>query len=84
MEAVADVICAYKAIEAFRGQRTTGSCVFEATEFDSEVICDLRGRLEAENGHKPNRIILPQNFITKIAPCSLVQRLGCWTLNQGV
>ena len=24
----------------------------EATEFDSEVICDLGGRLEAHNGQK--------------------------------
>ena len=33
----------------------------EATELDSEVVCDLRGRLEAQNGQKLNRMILPQN-----------------------
>ena len=34
--------------------------VMEVTEFDSEVICDLRGHLEAKNGQKPNRMIVPQ------------------------
>ena len=28
--------------------------VIEVTEFNSEDICDLRGRLEAENGQKPD------------------------------
>ena len=33
----------------------------EATEFDSEVVSDLRGCSEAQNGQKLNRMILPQN-----------------------
>ena len=41
--------------------------VMEVTEFVSEVICDLRGHLEAKNGLKPDRIILPQNRRGKTA-----------------
>ena len=34
----------------------------EATEFVSEVVCDLRGRLDAEKGQKLNRTIQLQSF----------------------
>ena len=33
--------------EAFRGQKSTGTWVIEATEFKFEVRSDLRGHLEA-------------------------------------
>ena len=33
-----------QAVEAFRGQESMVTQVTEATEFNSEVICDLRGR----------------------------------------
>ena len=48
-------------VEAFRAQESMATYATEATEFDSEVVCDLRGRLEAQNGQKLNRMILPQN-----------------------
>ena len=38
--------------------------VIEATEFDSDIICDHRGHLEAENRQKVKTMILPQNFST--------------------
>ena len=34
--------------------------VIEVTEFNSEDICDLRGRLEAKNGQNPSGTIITQ------------------------
>ena len=41
-------------MEAFRSQKDMATYVIEVTEFNSEDICNLRGRLEAENGQKPD------------------------------
>ena len=48
-------------VEAFRAQESMATYATEATEFDSEVVFGLRGCLEAKNGQKLNRLILPQN-----------------------
>ena len=47
------------AVEAFRAQESMATLVVEATEFDSQVVCDLRGHLEAQNDQKLNRMITP-------------------------
>ena len=41
-------------MEAFRSQKHMATYVIEVTEFYSEVICDLRGHIKAENGPKPD------------------------------
>ena len=38
--------CKHLEIVAFRGQKSTGTLVMEATEFKFEVRSDLRGHLE--------------------------------------
>ena len=48
-------------VEAFRAQESMTTYAIEATEFNSEVVFDLRGCLEAKNDQKLNRLILPQN-----------------------
>ena len=44
-----------------RDLRNIGAYMFEVTELISEVSMGLRGHLEAQNGQKLNRIIIPQN-----------------------
>ena len=61
-----------------------GTWVIEVTESNSEVICSLRGRLEAKNGRKLNETILPKNWRAQIALCSVAQWLGRPTVDLEV
>ena len=72
------------AAEAFRAQESMATYVIEVTESNSEVICSLWGRLEAENGQKLSETILPKNSRAKTAPCSVAQWLGRPTVDVEV
>ena len=69
-------------MKAFRAQESVATYVIEVTESNSEVICSLRGDLEAENGQKLSETILPKIWRAKTAPCSVAQWLGRPTVDQ--
>ena len=48
--------------EAFRGQKSTGTWVVEATEFKFEVRSDLRGHLEAAMASEATIMAVPGNM----------------------
>ena len=48
-------------MEAFKGQKDMSTWVIEATEFDSEVKCDLRGRLEAAMATEATKMAVKGN-----------------------
>ena len=49
----------------FRAQESIATCVMEATEFDFEVVCDLRGCSQAQNGKKLSGTIACQNSMAQ-------------------
>ena len=49
-------------IVAFRGQKSTGTWVIEATEFKFEVRSDLRGHLEAAMASEATIMAVPGNM----------------------
>ena len=49
-------------IQPFRGQKSTGTWVIEATEFKFEVRSDLRGHLEAAMASEATIMAVPGNM----------------------
>ena len=48
--------------EHYRGQRSTGTWVIEATEFKSEVRSDLGGHMEATMALEASKMVVPGNI----------------------
>ena len=51
-----------KSMGVFRGQEGIVTWVIEVTEFNSEVICDLRGRLEAAMASEATKMAVRGNM----------------------
>ena len=49
-------------IEHYRGKRSTGTWVFEATEFKFEVISDLQGHVEVTMASEATKMATPGNM----------------------
>ena len=49
-------------IQPFRGQRSTGTWVIEATDFKFEVRCNLRGHMEAAMASEATKLVVKGNM----------------------
>ena len=70
-----------ESLEAVRGQRDMGTQVIEVTEFDSQVRCDLRGRLEAAMASEATKMAVRGNMhmdtrVIKVAGFKSEVKLG--------
>ena len=67
-------------IEHYRGQRSTGTWVIEATEFKFEVRSDLGGHMEATMASEVSKMAVPGNIhidarVIEVALSSLMSNL---------
>ena len=71
-------------MEAFRGQKRIGTQAVEATQFNFEVVCNLRGLFEAKNGKKTEQKDICTKRRSKTASNYVAQWGRCWTVEQEV